>query len=541
MGRNGHKTELLAPAGSVEMMRAVIAQGADAVYIGGPMFGARAYADNPDMEGLIEAIGEAHLYGAAVHVTVNTLLKEEEMGLLYNYVAPIYEGGADAVLVQDPGVVSFIRREFPDLPIHASTQMSVSGADAAAYLEELGLTRIVLARELSLEEIAKIRAKTNIELETFVHGALCVCYSGRCLLSSLIGGRSGNRGRCAQPCRLPYTLKRDGRIISDPEKPYLLSMKDLCTADLLPEMIRAGITSFKIEGRMKKPVYAAGVTNIYRKYLDLAESGRECVLSPEDRETLRMLFERDGFTDGYLTGNITNMNAGANRKFAEGNAAKSLEEDLSRRFLIPMPKIRIPARAVIRKGEKAVLEAGGVTVYGDIPDRAQKLPTDEENMRRHLCKTGDTPYSFEPLSVEADEDLFIPVSALNRLRRALTDRLREETILRGRRQAEEGRQEKREPAAAPLPEVPGMEILVSSEDQFAAACADPDINTVILENSLYRGSSDPGRLIRETAEHGKHPCLALPWIVRELEGGRVAGMILEAVSCGAEGCVAWDF
>ena len=287
------KIEILAPAGSYACFRAAVNAGADAVYAGGSRFGARAYADNFTEEEMIRAIREAHLFGKKLYLTVNTLLKEKEIRELYGYLRPFYENGLDAVIVQDIGVFEFIREYFPGLDIHVSTQMTVTDLYGAAFLEEQGASRIVPARELSLEEIRRIREGTSLEIECFVHGALCYCYSGQCLLSSMIGGRSGNRGQCAQPCRLPYTVNG--------QRKYFLSPKDICTLELIPEMIDAGIDSFKIEGRMKKPEYVAGVTAMYRKYIDLyLEHGRErYAVDGRDREMLMDLYNRGGSSSGY--------------------------------------------------------------------------------------------------------------------------------------------------------------------------------------------------------------------------------------------------
>lgn len=285
------KFELLAPAGSYESLVAAIKAGADAVYIGGQRFGARAYADNLEVDKMIEAIDYVHLHGKKLYMTVNTLLKPEEMDELYEYLLPYYKAGLDAVIVQDLGVLSFIKKHFPNLDIHASTQMNVVGVSAAMFLKKLGVKRVVTARELSLDEIRKIRQATGLEIESFVHGALCYCYSGQCLMSSILGGRSGNRGRCAQPCRLPYELR--GR------QAYYLSPKDMAAISILPKLMDAGIYSFKIEGRMKRAEYVAAVTSIYRKYIDLYEAGKEYKVSKEDEKTLLELYNRGGFHSGY--------------------------------------------------------------------------------------------------------------------------------------------------------------------------------------------------------------------------------------------------
>ena len=303
------RVEILAPAGSMECLKAAIAAGADAVYTGGALFGARAYAHNLTEEELLEAIDYVHLHGRRLYLTVNTLIKDREMEKqMYDYLLPYYRQGLDAVIVQDIGLFRFIRKHFPDLPIHASTQMTLTGVDGAKFLEKEGAQRIVTSRELSMAEVKKIADETELEIESFVHGALCYCYSGQCLFSSFIGGRSGNRGQCAQPCRLLYQTPEAKR----PQ--YLLSLKDICTLELIPEMIESGIYSFKIEGRMKKPEYAAAVAFQYRKYADLylkyyeecpaeedpaAYAMKKYHVREEDRQMLLDLYNRGGFHTGY--------------------------------------------------------------------------------------------------------------------------------------------------------------------------------------------------------------------------------------------------
>ena len=303
------RVEILAPAGSMECLKAAITAGADAVYTGGALFGARAYAHNLTEEELLEAIDYVHLHGRRLYLTVNTLIKDREMEKqMYDYLLPYYRQGLDAVIVQDIGLFRFIRKHFPDLPIHASTQMTLTGVDGAKFLEKEGAQRIVTSRELSMAEVKKIADETELEIESFVHGALCYCYSGQCLFSSFIGGRSGNRGQCAQPCRLLYRTPEAKR----PQ--YLLSLKDICTLELIPEMIESGIYSFKIEGRMKKPEYAAAVAFQYRKYADLylkyyeecpaeedpaAYAMKKYRVREEDRQMLLDLYNRDGFHTGY--------------------------------------------------------------------------------------------------------------------------------------------------------------------------------------------------------------------------------------------------
>ncbi len=300
--------EILAPAGSYEGMQAAMNAGCDAVYIGGNRFGARAYANNLEEETLLKAIDEAHIRDKKLYLTVNTLLKEKEHTKeLYQFLEKLYQQGLDAVIVQDMGVLHFIHENFPLLPIHASTQTTLTMAQGANLLKPYGVTRLVTARELSLKEIKTIRENTDLEIETFVHGALCYCYSGQCLMSSMIGGRSGNRGRCAQPCRMPYQFYQGKKKLSSDQEKYLLSPKDINTLAYIPEMVEAGIDSFKIEGRMKSPEYAAAVASMYRSHLDLyLDKGREhyeeYLQSDAFSENMRKLqdvYNRGGFSEGY--------------------------------------------------------------------------------------------------------------------------------------------------------------------------------------------------------------------------------------------------
>lgn len=313
------KVELLAPCGSMESLYAAVCNGADAVYVGGSRFSARAYASNFDDENLIKAVNYCHLYGVKIYITVNTLIKDKEIKDIIEYVKFLYEIGVDALIIQDTGLTYLIRKNFPDLELHASTQMTIHNAEGAKYYKNLGFKRIVLSRELSINEIKNISDDLNIETEIFVHGALCVCYSGQCLMSSLIGGRSGNRGRCAQPCRLPYTIvkekydaltannlkKQKNELLTKEElSGYLLSPKDICTLENIQDIIKSGTTSLKIEGRMKRPEYVAGVVNIYRRAINsYYSSSNEQFDFKGEVKKLAQLFNREGFSKGYLYGN----------------------------------------------------------------------------------------------------------------------------------------------------------------------------------------------------------------------------------------------
>jgi putative protease len=370
--------EVLSPAGSFESLEAAVKAGADAIYVGGDKFGARAYAGNFDQKEMLRAIDYAHLHQKQIYMTINTLFKPDEVEELYDYLLPYYREGLDAVIVQDIGVADVIRRQFPDLDLHASTQMTVMGTEGARFLEELGFTRVVPARELSLEEISEIRKETNLEIETFVHGALCFSYSGQCLMSSMLGGRSGNRGRCAQPCRLPYDLyKGDGKI-NQKEERYLLSPKDLCSIEILPKILKAGTNSLKIEGRMKRPEYVAAVTRQYRKYVDqyLEDSGKYRVRS-EDMQELMELYNRGGFTKGYyLTHNGRDMMS-MNRPNHMGYSMGKIKEirknqivfypnaDLHKKDILEIPigkdsKVELTSPIDVKKGGQAVLNANQI-------------------------------------------------------------------------------------------------------------------------------------------------------------------------------------
>lgn len=438
------RVELLAPAGNAEGFYGAICAGADAVYLGGSRFGARAYAENFTTEELVDCIRYAHLFGRKVYLTVNTLVKEQELPELYGYLLPFSEAGLDAVIVQDMGVFRFVREHFPDMELHASTQMTLCSAYGARLLKEMGASRIVPARELSLEELRRIKCEADIELETFVHGAMCYCYSGQCLFSSILGGRSGNRGRCAQPCRLPYSVSGTGiRGSSSGAKHYPLSLKDMCTIEHLPDLLEAGIDSFKIEGRMKKPEYTAGVTAVYRKYIDLydrlrRELGEEAARSryrvePADLEALSDLYIRSEIHSGYYyRHNGREMVTFSDPAYSGSNEellAKIRQRYLTERLLLPAD-----ITASFRTGEPALLElsANGVCVRvtGEPVQTAQKQPITEENVRNQLSRLGDTCFTVQSIETVVDRDAFYPLRRINELRREAVERLMEKLLVK---------------------------------------------------------------------------------------------------------------
>lgn len=466
----GKRVELLAPCGSYESFLAAVNAGADAVYLGGREFGARAYAENFSEEELVSVIRQAHLFGVRVYLTVNTLVKEREFSRIYGYIQPLYEAGLDGVIVQDTGVLGFLKKHFPDLKFHASTQMTITGIYGASYLKKAGCERIVPARELSLEEIRFIKEKVPVEIEAFIHGAMCYCYSGQCLMSSVIGGRSGNRGRCAQPCRLPYrTAGKDG---------YFLSLKDMNTLEHIPELIEAGIDSFKIEGRMKKPEYVAGVVSVYRKYIDkyygcvsakgstndkkeadqknvkniknisneadkgenIRAYGSRWKIDQSDKRLLADLYIRSEAGSGYYFRGrgqemLTLQKPGYN------DADPALLKDLRETYIRELPKKAVNIRMKCRAGEPLYIEGRlsdslsdsssdsrekaeiCVSVSGPAAENAEKRSVSEEEIRGQLVKTGGTPFTVEKCEVELGDNTFVPVKWIKQLRRELLQKI----------------------------------------------------------------------------------------------------------------------
>ena len=428
------KVELLAPAGNKEAFYGAIHAGADAVYLGGDKFGARAYADNFTTEELVSCIRYAHIWGRKVYLTVNTLVKDKEWNQLYDYILPFYEAGLDGVIIQDLGVFLYLKEHFPDMELHVSTQMTLTGSYGAAWMKELGACRIVPARELSLEEIESIKQNTGLEIEAFIHGAMCYCYSGQCLFSSILGGRSGNRGRCAQPCRLPYTVENGKKKKQDAKECYPLSLKDMCTVEHIPEFIRAGIDSFKIEGRMKKAEYAAGVTAIYRRVIDrYYKNPQKFQVTASELKELSGLYIRSERQDGYY-----HKHNGADMITLKSPAYSGNDEELLKRvrqeFLEQKPHRKIDIYGEFHIGTPAAitLVCGeySATVHGDIVVPAQKQPVTKENVEKQLKKLGETSFAAQNIFIQLDEEAFYPLKALNELRRNAVNTL-ENSLIEG--------------------------------------------------------------------------------------------------------------
>ncbi len=416
-----HKTELLSPAGNPDCLKAAVRAGADAIYLAGQRFGARASAENFTDSELIEALDYAHTYNRKIYLTLNTLIKEREWKDIYGFLKPLYMNGLDGIIIQDIGLVGYLKECFPELPLHASTQMTVTHSHSSELLKDMGICRVVTARELSLDEIRAIKAETGLEIEVFIHGAMCYSYSGACLFSSFLGGRSGNRGRCAGPCRLPYNGSE-----------YPLSMRDLCLAEHMSELIDAGVDSFKIEGRLKSPEYVTGVTRIYRGIIDACGAGVKNNVTDEELSELDSLYLRGGGSTGYLhTHNSADMITLDNPSYSGPSAEKETElKEWDNKRDIRLP---ISGKACFHVKQKMSLTLQYdndviITVLGDEVEEATGRPAIKADTEDRLRKTGNTPYVFTDLDIEMDDNCFLPVSALNDLRRRATDKLTEERL-----------------------------------------------------------------------------------------------------------------
>ena len=506
------KIELLSPVGNMDCMRAAVQNGADAVYFGSG-FSARAFASNFD--DLELAINYAKIRGVKTNLTLNTLIKNDEFEDAYNLVKKAYELGIDAIIVQDLGLATRLIKDFPDLPIHASTQMSIHNLQGTLKLQNLGFKRVVLARELCANEIEYICQNSNVEIECFIHGALCISYSGQCLFSSLVGGRSGNRGKCAQPCRLPYELVQNGNETID--KGFLLSTKDLCGLDYIPFLINAGVTSFKIEGRMKTPEYVATVTRIYRKYIDLALSGNPYVIDEKDKKDLLQVFNRGLSSNGHLdkepnknliypikpnnmglplgiiqkynktNGHITlklqeelyvgdcistqkengSYNVSElmvkNKNIKIGNignlvtigrmkgnisvgdkvykiSSKVLKDNALNSFKTENRKIPLNIKLFIQNNKNISAVVNSCYKYylyknlnfeytfNIIPNTSINKPLDKDTIIKQFSKTNNSIYEFKKIEIILDDNLFLPISSLNDLRRTILENIEKQTL-----------------------------------------------------------------------------------------------------------------
>ena len=425
--------ELLAPAGSRQALTAAVQSGADAVYLGGPQFGARYSAENFTIEEMKTWVDYCHLYGVDVHVTVNTLVKEKEIESLKEYLKQLNKIGVDALIVQDMGAVEIIKKTVPDMTLHASTQMTVTSLEGVKYLEDMGFSRVVLARELSEKEIEHICKNAKAEIEVFVHGAICMCYSGQCLMSSILGGRSGNRGRCAQPCRLPYDLLENGKTV---KSGYVLSPKDMALVNDLGTLKRIGVTSLKIEGRLKRAEYVSAVVGVYRKYLDKGGN-----VSKKDMQELLDAFSRTGFTDGYFKGNLgknmmshdTPSNSEEN-KFTDEAKKRAAEDANIRKIntgIMGTLNIDAPLELTMYDNDGHYAYAQGTLK----PEKALHKPMDEKRLRDQLLKLGSTPFECDDINITIDDGITIPIKEINSVRRECC-----ESLINQRQMREKGRE-----------------------------------------------------------------------------------------------------
>ncbi len=513
--------ELLAPAGELSSVRGAVTAGADAVYLGGELFSARAYARNLTEQELCEALDYVHLFGKKLYLACNTLIRGRELPEVFSLVDPLYERGLDGVILQDPGLLSLFSRRYPQLKLHASTQMSILSKAGAEWLKKRGVSRVVPGRELSLNEIRALK-DCGLELEVFIHGAMCYSYSGRCLFSSMAGGRSGNRGRCAGPCRQPYRA-------GGGESCYPLSMKDLCSLEYLDELAEAGVDSLKIEGRMKAPEYSAGVTELYRKYLDRLKTNEPYRVEEEDLKRLEGLYLRSERQEGYLhRHNGREMISLDNPAYAK--VSEEEKASIRARLIDSAAKKPVGAYVCLHAGEELMLslfcEEAEVSLRGPRAEEAKKRPLSEEELVRQIGKTGDTPFVITEWNVDCDGKSFVPVAAVNGLRR-------EALSLLGERLCGERRQ-------------------VCAEDPVLPEAGEKAEKTRILVGLAGRGI-DPGKAAKRpfidglilppelyfsyAAENaaGKAQYLRLPPVLRQESLGKVRRLLERAKDCGPAG------
>ncbi|MBS4900351.1 MAG: U32 family peptidase [Clostridiales bacterium] len=627
------KVELLAPAGSLEICKAVINAGADAVYLGGQMFGARAFAGNLNTEEVIQAIEYAHLRGAKIYMTVNTLLKESEIEEVYGYLRPFYEAGLDAVIVQDLGVLKLISECFPMIDIHASTQMNVMSHEFANKLKEYGVTRIVIPREFKLDEIERFSKECGLEIEAFVHGAQCYSYSGQCLFSAMNGARSGNRGKCAQSCRLEYTaveesnlqgreyLKGRDKKICDAcfkghtrseypkfgETARFLSTRDMNTLSILPEIIDAGVYSLKIEGRMKNISYAAGIVSIYRKYIDKYLSGENTDVDPEDFSKMLDLYNRGDFSTGFFKekkgpwllsmqranhkgtlalevvsnkkGFITfkaleDINAGdvfeINREnsFTSGEDVKigcylsvnlpsrydltkgsrlyrmnnaKLQRDIREKYIEKEKKTPVNIDITVRTGQPLRLcmtqpdESISAEVTGSRAEPAQNRALTREELKKRLEKLGNTVFYPSCTNIKMDENIFVPVGALNELRREGVERLMAAMLEKSSRQAHKlDNRPINDIIACNSPEERSYSALVYDKKQAEIVFKCDHIKRVYISHHLVRKPEWSEEMLRRGKAENKEMFIALPMFVREKHFGIFQDLLENCV------CPGWD-
>ncbi len=521
--------ELLSPAGDHESAIGALNAGADAVYLGAQLFSARASAKNLSVDELKDVISYAHLLGKKIYLTTNILMYNSELTELFEIMDPLYEAGLDACIIQDLGVLRAFRSRYSELGLHASTQMAVMTAYGSRWLMDRGVSRVVPARELSLAEIKEIK-KTGVEVECFIHGAMCYAYSGKCLMSSLAGGRSGNRGRCAGPCRQMYKIEN-----SDPA--YYLSMKDMCSATYIDKLIDAGIDSFKIEGRLKSPEYSAGVTSVYRRLIDEYRKTGNLMITEDDRQILDELYIRSNRQEGYYF-----RHNGREMVSVESPAYVKTPDELKTRirnkYLTGKKKVPLEGTLKVKCGEELELSlrnvqdsTGTVTVKGSVVQQATGVPVSDEMLSDKIRMTGDTCFAIEGLTIENDGDSFVPVSVLKKLRRLALEEMTAAVIKQNDRNFD--------PAAINI--YPGAEkngcgtvsgkkekdrmfiAAVRTEEQLEAALKSGFLSGVVIRkfDLLYDDVFINSEMIKHAMESGKDLYFAMPEIIRQKDAERI--------------------
>ena len=506
--------ELLAPAGSMEALHAAVQNGANAVYLGCGMFNARQSAKNFTPQTLVEAVKYCHVRGVAVHLTLNTLVSDREMKDLCELIRHAAVAGVDAFIVQDLGVLQLCRQIAPSVPIHGSTQMTIHSLSGVLLCAAWGMSRVVLSRELSREEIAKICAESPIEIEVFGHGALCMCYSGQCYMSSVIGSRSGNRGRCAQPCRQSYGYNHW-------ENKYPLSLKDNCLVSYVKELEALGVASLKLEGRMKRPEYVATVTNVYRRAID---EGR---VDEAMMEQLRIAFNRQGFTDDYYQGETGAQMFGVRED--EKAANKWMQEVRQSYEGVENPLVDIKFRAVVTAAGSSLTVADGAgntcQVSGPLPEPARTVPLESAALAQRLAKTGGTPYRCVEVRTQVEPGLTLSAAAINGMRREVLNQL---TALRARREQPQIFRPRRFSDVAGPKGMPGLSIQITSKEQLTQKLL--KLETVMLYVPVHILDEDP-ELTMRLLKRGKLAAV-LPRIVHDSELPRLKAALMRLKDLG---------
>ncbi len=516
------RTELLAPAGDYASLIAAFNAGADAVYLAGKQFGARAFANNFEEEELLRALDYAHLHNKKIYLTLNTLIKECEFSSIAEYLTPYYNNGLDGIIIQDLGLIPYLKQVFPDLELHASTQMTVNNFRSAKWLKEQGLCRIVPSRELSLTELKEIKDEANIEVEAFIHGAMCYGYSGQCLFSSFLGGRSGNRGRCAQPCRLPYTVN-NGTLHSPKEKDvYPLSLKDLCSLPYIYELLDVGIDSFKIEGRMKSPEYVAGVTSVYRKYIDLYYSGKRPAIDKKDLRQLSHLYIRSEMKDGYFKKHNGKDMVSIDSPSYQGSD-DCLIESLHEQYCLESMNLPITGELTLAIGQPAMLTLyygdAVITSYGEPVEKAQNRPMSREDIFKQINKTGNSGFFFENLTINVEGSVFVPIKQLNAIRRYGLEELKNSILadFRRIRPISDITVQPKYPYNKNASDKPLLRVSVTSAEQLNALYhSNIEIDRVYIPADLfYLKEADYNDILTKKKDSNTGYYLSLPRIIRK--------------------------